>query len=431
MTGPVTLQHWLRHLEQQGPAPIALGLERVGLVSRRLWPTAKRIPVADLVLTVGGTNGKGSVVATTDALLRAAGRRVGRYTSPHLRHFNERIVIDGQMVSDEALLQAFEQVEQARGQTDLTYFEFTTLAAFWLFSQARLDVAVLEVGLGGRLDAVNLIDADVAVITGIALDHQSFLGDSREAIGLEKAGIARSGRPLVLGERQPPDGLLSTLQARGARLLQLGRDFDIVGARQTEALLRLPGGQTLTLLAPTLPGQHQWDNLAVATVAVASLPTALFPDRMLQQRAQALLQLPGRLQPVPAPVPTRVDVAHNPQAAAALAQWWSTQPGPRHAVFGLLADKDLSGVIKPLLPLVDVWHPIQLQGPRARPVSEIVAALRQAGAVVEAGGDRHLPAVWDKLQQQLEAAPAGSNVVAFGSFLLVADVLELTSPVPA
>lgn len=421
------LENWLARLERAGPAPIALGLERVEAVAGRLFAG----PLLQCpVLTVAGTNGKGSVVHHADALLRAAGLHTGRYTSPHLLRFNERIVIDGQAVSDGQLLAAFEAVDAARAGTDLTYFEFTTLAALWLFAQADLDAVVLEVGLGGRLDAVNLVDADVAVITSIDLDHQAWLGEDRDAIGYEKAGIARPGRPLLLGERDPPLRLLQTASVVGARLLRLGIDYEHEGPLNAHRL-RLPDGQRIDMLPPTLAGRHQWDNLATALAAVHLLRPELILDASLQTRALAGRPLAGRLQRITAALPAYVDVAHNAQAAAALADWWSAQPGERHAIFGLLADKDLAAVVAPLLPLVRHWHPVQLAGPRARPVAEIVDALRALGGKVQLHADPSPAQVWSELLKDLAPdcagrAEAGTSVVAFGSFLLVADILATT-----
>lgn len=418
------LEDWLARLEQAGPAPIALGLERVSAVAERLFGGP---PLDCPVLTVGGTNGKGSVVHHADALLRAAGLRTGRYTSPHLLRFNERIALDGHPVRDRQLIAAFEAVQAAQADTELTYFEYTTLAALWLFARSGLDAVVLEVGLGGRLDAVNLVDADVAVITSIDLDHQAWLGPDRDAIGYEKAGIARPGRPLLLGERDPPWRLLQTVSGVGARLLRLGIDYEHGGPSAAHRL-RLPDGRWIAMQPPTLAGRHQWDNLATALVAVHELRPDLILDDSLQSRALAGRPLAGRLQRVSAVLPAYVDVAHNAQAAAALADWWSAQAGQRHAVFGLLADKDLPAVVAPLLPLVECWHPVQLRGPRARPVAAIADALRELGAKLVVHADPRPSRVWSDLMMDLAAqatADAGPSVVAFGSFLLVADILAL------
>ncbi len=424
-----TLADWLSRLERRGQTPIVLGLERIAAVDARLREAGVDRPVARSVLTVAGTNGKGSVVAYADSMLRACGLRVGRYTSPHLLAFNERIAIDGVPVSDAALVEAFERIDQARGAIDLTYFEFATLAAFELFRAADLDVAVLEIGLGGRLDAVNLIDADVGVITSIGLDHQEYLGDDRDAIGFEKAGIARAGKPLVLAEPDPPPRLLEEVGRRGAVLLMVERDFgwlDEIDERvcRPDRCCRTyhsPIDEELPLPAPPLPGAHQWDNLAAAVTAVLLLPLRreLRPKKL--RAGIVATRLPGRLQRIEAAVPVWLDVAHNPHGAVALAEWLENCPRPRHAVFGLLADKDLDGVLATLLDQIDCWHPVQLAGPRAMPVAVLAAALRAAGARVQMQGERGPQQVWTKAMRL--AVEQGGSLIGFGSFLLVADVL--------
>jgi dihydrofolate synthase/folylpolyglutamate synthase len=425
-----TLADWLGRLEQRGPAPIALGLERIAAVDERLRRAGIDRPLAGSVLTVAGTNGKGSVVAYADSMLRACGLRVGRYTSPHLLSFNERIVINGAPVSDALLVEAFERIEQARGDIDLTYFEFTTLAAFELFRGADLDVAVLEVGLGGRLDAVNLIDADVAVITSIGLDHQEYLGPDRDSIGFETAGVARAGKPLVLAEPDPPAGLLQEVARRGAVLLSVAEDF---GWRRELALRsphpaehdRIyfgPRDEALALPPPPLPGAHQWGNLAAAVTAIRLLPLkpALAPECL--RAGIASTRLAGRLQRVEAAVPAWLDVAHNPHGAIALASWLQDCPRPRHAVFAVLAEKDLTGVLAPLLEQIDCWHPVQLTGPRAMPVEALVTALRGVGARIAVNGDRRPLPVWHSAMSQV--AEEGGCLIGFGSFLVVAELLR-------
>jgi dihydrofolate synthase/folylpolyglutamate synthase len=427
--GAGSLADWLSRLERRGPAPIALGLERIAAVDARLRKSGIDRPIARSVLTVAGTNGKGSVVAYADSMLRAGGLRVGRYTSPHLLVFNERIVIDGVMVSDEALVGAFERIDQARGEIDLTYFEFTTLAAFELFRASNLDVAVLEVGLGGRLDAVNLIDADVAVITSIGLDHQEYLGPDRDSIGFEKAGVARSGKPLVLAEPDPPARLLEEAHKREALLYQVTTDFGWRPEPAAEAEGRVgswrryygPHDEGLPLPAPALSGQHQWGNLAAAVTAVRLLPGGARLDAASLRAGIQAARLAGRLQRIEAPVPAWLDVAHNPHGAVALASWLKGCPQPRHAVFGLLADKDLDGVLAPLLAQIECWHPVQLGGPRAMPVEALAAALCAAGARVQMQGDRGPQRVW-KAAMRL-AVEQGGSLIGFGSFLLVTDVL--------
>lgn len=423
------LSAWLARLERRGPAPIALGLERIAAVDARLRKHGLDRPLASRVLSVGGTNGKGSVVAYADSMLRACGLRVGRYTSPHLLAINERIAIDGMAVSDAALVEAFERIESARGEIDLTYFEFTTLAAFELFRAAELDVAVLEVGLGGRLDAVNLIDADVAVITSIGLDHQAYLGPDRDSIGFEKAGIARVDKPLILAEPDPPARLLQAVRSRAAELFRVALDFgwrpeSAEASEYPDRRYRVyfgPKDEALSLPVPPLPGAHQWGNLAAAVTAIRLLPqgSALAPDCL--RAGIVSTQLAGRLQRVDAAVPAWLDVAHNPHGAAALAEWLRTCPRPRHAVFAVLADKDLDGVLAPLLAQIDVWHPVQLDGPRAVPLRQLAERLEALGARVDQSPEDDPVRVWAEALRQAEAG--GGCVIGFGSFLLVAELL--------
>ncbi len=349
------LADWLAWLELQHPKSIDLGLERVGLVADRLRLRELGCPV----ITVGGTNGKGSTVATLVSLGLAAGLRVGSYTSPHLLHFNERICLDGQPVADALIVQALEAVDGVREGVSLTYFEFTTLAAFWIFQQAGLGLAVLEVGLGGRLDAVNLVDADVAVVTSIGLDHTDWLGPDRDSIGREKAGIYRAQRPAICGDREPPASLLAVARDKGSRLLCKGQDYDFEAGdaawtyRDTEGELRgLP-----------LPGVAL-DNAATALAAwrAAGLPA----EAAVLATGLAQAKLSGRLERVGQAPEILLDVAHNPHGAAFLMrQLPPAQPGQRTlAVFAMLADKDAGGVLDACLGRVDAWYLASLAVPR-------------------------------------------------------------------
>lgn len=423
---PADLAGWLALLETLHPQPIAMGLDRVRAVLMRMG-----VALACPVITVTGTNGKGSTTAFCDAMLRAAGYRTGRYTSPHLTRYNERVALDGVAVDDAALLAAFDAVEDARcagdTATPLTYFEFGTLAALWIFARARADAVVLEVGLGGRLDAVNVVDADIAVLTSVAIDHVDYLGTTREDIGREKAGIFRAGRPAVCGERDVPHSVVAHAQALGAALLLIGRDYD--GVRQgNQWSYRGPGGDRHGLPIPALRGDYQIGNAATAMAALGSLrerlpvPAAAIRDGLVH------VELPGRLQSLPGRPAIVLDVAHNPHAAQALA---GALPAmgyfPRTlAVFAMLADKDVAGVVTALRDRIDEWHVAPLPGPRGVRADALRDRLRSAGVAPET---IHVHA---DMTSAYEAAAArageADRIVVFGSFLTVAAALARGRP---
>jgi dihydrofolate synthase/folylpolyglutamate synthase len=417
-----TLDDWLGWIERQHPKTIAMGLERARAVA-----TAMQLPrPAPRVITVAGTNGKGSTVAFIEAIARAAGWKVGIYTSPHLLRYNERVRIDGVEADDAALIEAFEAVETARaGLGDaaptLTYFEYGTLAALWLFARSALDLAVLEIGLGGRLDTVNLVDADVAVITTVDLDHQALLGDTIEAIGAEKAGIARPWRPLVLGDDDPPASVLRHAYAIGASALRMGCDFFFERADETHWRWREIGCE-LELPMPALAAPVQLRNAAVAIAALRALPGELphaaFAAGVLDARIDARLQRFER-----DGVEIVVDVGHNPQASRALAAWLDAAPaiGPVHAVFAALGDKDYPGIVAPLAGRIDRWWLGGLAdaGPRGLPV----AALAERLAGTAAAGAAHAETVAAALADALRATPAGGRILVFGSFHTAAAAL--------
>lgn len=417
-----TLADWLSHIERQHPRSIDMGLERVRDVAGRLGlgrPAAR-------VVTVGGTNGKGSTVAFVESIARAAGLRVGAYTSPHLLAYNERVRIDGHDVGDAALVEAFEAVDAARGGVSLTYFEYGTLAALWLFERARLDLAVLEVGLGGRLDATNLVDADVAVITTVDIDHQDWLGPDREAIGFEKAGIARAWKPLVLGDDDPPSSVLRHAYAIGASALRIGCDFFfepvVEGASENDGWRWREIGCELMLPRPRLRAPAQVRNAAVAIAALRALDLDIPESAFAQGIAGARVR--GRLQRFERDgIEIVLDVAHNPQAARELANWMLAEPpeGEVRAVFAALADKDAQAVVEPLVPFVAQWHLAGLpgHGPRATDAAALAARL---GATDAAAGTRH-PDVASALEAACSGARAGDRILVLGSFHTVADAL--------
>ncbi|HZH43638.1 MAG TPA: bifunctional tetrahydrofolate synthase/dihydrofolate synthase [Lysobacter sp.] len=413
-----TLADWLAYIERQHAKPIDMGLERVRAVFERMQPG----PIANKVITVGGTNGKGSTVAFVEAIARAAGWRVGAYTSPHLLRYNERVRIDGAEADDAALVAAFEAVERARGDTPLTYFEFGTLAALWLFAGAGLDLAILEVGLGGRMDATNIVDADVAVITTVDLDHQDWLGPDRESIGFEKAGIARPWKPLVLGDDDPPASVLRHAYAIGASALRARCDFffeplDAQGWRWREV------GFRIDLPMPQLRAPVQLRNAAVAIAALRALRQPLKREAIAAGVAAA--RVPGRLQAFERDgIAVYVDVGHNPQAAQALAAWLRAQPasGVTHAVFAALADKDLAGVARALEGEVAHWHLAGLDAdtPRGLPADAFAARLQGCAAAL----GRRYPDVRSALDAALAAARPGDRVLVFGSFFTAAAALQ-------
>jgi dihydrofolate synthase/folylpolyglutamate synthase len=423
---PATLADWLAYIEQQHTQPIELGLDRLRVVQAALGQT-QRCPL----ITVAGTNGKGSTCAMLEAILTAAGYRVGLYTSPHLLHYNERVRINGRPVSDDALCAAFARVDQARsdkgGGLPLTYFEFGTLAAWEVFAAVAaadgLDVIILEVGLGGRLDAVNIYDADCAIVTGVDIDHTDFLGDTREQIGFEKAGVFRRGKPAICGDASPPQSLLAHAAAIGADLQVLGRDFSYV--TQTElrqwSWCGRHNAKRGGLAYPALRGQRQLANASVVLAVLDSLQAHL-PVAMAEIRAGlAKVELTGRFQCLPGRPVTVLDVAHNPQAAHVLADNLLDQGffGCTWAVCGMLRDKDSSAVIAALRGRIERWLPCSLGGPRASSAAELAQQLRNVGEQVVAEFESpHAAYTYAK-----ENAAENDRIVVFGSFLTVADVL--------
>ncbi|MGG2400021.1 bifunctional tetrahydrofolate synthase/dihydrofolate synthase [Pseudomonas sp. SH1-B] len=415
-----SLGEWLAYLEQLHPSAIDMGLDRSREVARRLG-LGKPAP---LVITVTGTNGKGSTCAFLASLLTGQGQKVGGYSSPHLLRYNERVVLQGREASDAELCQAFAAVEAARGEISLTYFEVGTLAAFWLFERAQLDAVVLEVGLGGRLDAVNLIDADLALITSIGLDHADWLGDTRESVAFEKAGIMRAGKPALCGDLDPPQPLLEQVLNLDAPLFLRGRDYDLSVSKQTWSWYGLDAqGQVLRLeQLPLL--DLPMENAALALQAYALLP---FPWSH-EQIVQSLLatRVTGRLDRRTLnwrgkTLTLLLDVGHNPHAAEYLAQRLESRPprGKRWAVFGLLADKDLTGVVAPLLDQVAGWAVAPLATSRSRPAQELAEHLQRQGAAVEQYADVHAA-----LDAQCEQAAEGDEILLFGSFFCVAEALD-------
>ncbi|MDN3517757.1 bifunctional tetrahydrofolate synthase/dihydrofolate synthase [Aquisalimonas lutea] len=410
-----TLDDWLNWQASLHPRLVDPGLDRVGAVADRLGLRPAAVPV----ITVAGTNGKGSSVALLDAMLAAAGYRTGAYTSPHLLRYNERIRIAGEEAPDEAIMAAFDAIDRARGEISLSYFEFGTLAALWLFRERAVDVMVLEVGLGGRLDAVNLLDPDVALLTSIGLDHAEWLGTDRDAIGREKAGILRAGRPAVFAGTAMPASVRDHAAALGAPLRVAGEAFHRHVADDGtwswwSATQHLDG-----LPAPALPGGMQYANAAGALAALEALADRLPVPPPAAAEGLRRARLPGRLQVIPGPVEWLLDVAHNADAAAVLAAEMRRRPvtGRCHAVLGIMARKDLGPVLDAVAAGVDTWWPLSLPDDEARPAAEVAAELRARGEPVAGTGDA------DALLRELTAAvKPGDRVVVFGSFRTVEEM---------
>jgi dihydrofolate synthase/folylpolyglutamate synthase len=408
------LSAWLRWLETLHPEEIELGLERVGTVAERL---GVRRP-APRVVTIGGTNAKGSIAALIEHVLLAHGVSCASYTSPHIEHFRERIRLDGREPEDARIVAALERIEGARVGVPLTFFEFTTLTALELVREQGVEVAVLEVGMGGRLDATNVVDADVAIIGPIGLDHSEWLGPDRDAIGGEKAGIARAGRPLLIGERDPPTGLVEAARSVGANTATLGRDFDWQPAPAGSAWhVRLGDeAEVFTLPEPADPAPFQKDNATTALAALTRLGVAMDTQSMRNGLARA--RTPGRFEVHPGSVQIILDVAHNPAAAGALAAALRARPvdGRLRLVIAMYRDKDIEGVVAALADVIDVAYPSSMDHPRGASGEHLLTVLAEAGLAcsgVSAG-----PV--DALERAGSESRDGDCIVVIGSFATVA-----------
>ena len=418
-----TLDDWLAHCERLHPKHIELGLERVRAVAERM---ALRFDCP--VFTVAGTNGKGSTCAMLEAILQQAGFRTGVYTSPHLVRFEERCRIRGEAVDASELIAACARVEGARGDIALTYFEFTTLAILAVLARAGLDAVILEVGLGGRLDAVNLIDADCAIITSVDIDHAELLGDTREQIGLEKAGILRTGRPAIVSDPVPPQSVIDRATEIGADLWLPGRDFNYSGDRQQWAWAGR-GRRYAGLAYPALRGANQLINASGVLAALEALRPRLPVTAQALRNGLAMVELPGRFQVVPGQPALVLDVAHNPHAVAALALNLDAMGffPTTHAVFGAMADKDLAPMLQRMDPIVDRWYFTDLPTPRAARGAALQAQWQALTQRRDAAS-----ALFDTPQAALAAAAAAATpadrIAVFGSFYTVGGVLEQGVP---
>jgi dihydrofolate synthase/folylpolyglutamate synthase len=420
------LSDWLAHCERLHPQNIDMGLERVREVAQRL-----NLRFDCPVITVAGTNGKGSTCAMLEAILGQAGFKTGVYTSPHLVHFEERLRLEGQAVQAQSLAVCFAEVEQARLQGEavsLTYFEFSTLAILLCMMRAELDVVVLEVGLGGRLDAVNIIDPDCAIITSIDLDHMEFLGPDRESIGREKAGIMRAGRPVVVSDPVPPQSVLDHAQALGADLWRFGHDFNFSGDKQQWGWAGR-GRRYSGLAYPALRGANQLVNASGVLAALTALRERLPVTAQAVRSGLAFVELPGRFQIIPGQPTLVLDVAHNPHSVAALTANLDAMGffPTTHAVFGAMADKDLEPMFSKIGPVINKWYFTDLPTPRAASAQDLramwLAQPKQVSEDVQCFSDPMAA-----LQAAIDAADPADRIVVFGSFYTVGGVLQNGTP---
>lgn len=417
-----SLDQWLSYLETLHPKAIDMSLDRVRAVAGKLGLT---YPFT--VIMVGGTNGKGSTCAMLEAILISAGYHVGMYTSPHLIHYNERIRVNGEIASDAQIIQQFDAINRVRGDISLTYFEFSTLAALLLYEHSGIDIAVLEVGMGGRLDAVNIVDADCSIVTSIDIDHAEWLGDTREKIGFEKAHIFRPGRPAICADPRPPESVVAYAHEIGADLWVSGKDFNYSGDRQQWAYGGR-GRRRAGMSYPALRGANQLLNAAAALAALESLEDRLVVPQQAIRVGLSLVTLPGRLQTVPGRPLIILDVAHNPHAAAALAQNMEGMGfyPETHVVVGMLRDKDARGVISQFMGQIDHWYCATTAGPRGLDGSELATIVNDLlppadkEVVTVASFDNPVQAFAEAREQ----ASGNDRILVFGSFSTVGPVLK-------
>ena len=416
----MNLAEWLAYQERIHPQPIALGLERIAEVKSRIHGNT---PPPFSVITVTGTNGKGSCVALLEAILHNSGYRVGVYTSPHLLRYNERIRIQRREVSDAELCIAFSRIETARGTIPLTYFEYGTLAALDLFYQSNLNWVILEVGLGGRLDATNILDPDVSIVTTVDLDHLDWLGPDRESIGREKAGIFRSGRPAICGDSHPPESLIARAHALNAPLYIQSRDFGWRTSNSSEWEWWSNDFTQRGLPIPRMRGVHQYHNAATVLMALSCIANRTIILSPIIHHALITVELPGRFQILPGAVPVILDVAHNPQAAISLAGNLDAIPslGKTHAVIAMLADKDITGVVAALRGRIDTWYLAPISGARGAPAERIAESLDQikdiAPRVIYSD-------ITTALASAYNSVIPSDRIVVFGSFHTVAAAIR-------
>ncbi|MDH4216757.1 MAG: bifunctional tetrahydrofolate synthase/dihydrofolate synthase [Gallionella sp.] len=414
---PNTLADWLTYLESLHPKTIALGLERVAQVKQRL-----NLNPDFPIITVGGTNGKGSVCALLESMLHAAGYKVGCYTSPHLLRYNERVRIAKKQASDAELCASFERIEHARDVIPLTYFEFGTLAAMQCFIEHNVDVAILEVGLGGRLDAVNVFDSDCAVVASVDIDHTDYLGDTREQIAFEKAGIFRSGKVAICADSNVPQAVTDYAEKIGAQLWRIGLEFSFEEQKTKQWNYRSITGARNALPYPALRGAFQLGNASAALAALDALKGRLPVSMEAVRRGLVEVQLAGRFQVVPGSPMLILDVAHNPHAARSLAQNLASLPPCPHtwAVFAMLRDKDIAGVAAALDPHIDTWLVASIDAPRGATAAELAQVLQNSGV---RGAIQTFNNIAGAIGYACNAAGENDRIAAFGSFYTVAEAM--------
>jgi dihydrofolate synthase / folylpolyglutamate synthase len=410
------LQDWLTWQESLHPLTIDLGLERVAKVFHDLNSDYRKPPT----ITVAGTNGKGSCIATLEAIYRAQGYRVGAYTSPHILKYNERIKINGTPVADELICEAFAKIEAARGDTSLSYFEFGTLAALELFARAEVDVQLLEVGLGGRLDAVNIIDPDIAIISSIGIDHVDWLGETREIIAREKTGIFRTATPAVIGDQDPPQSLRQSAIEKHTPIYCIGQDFDY--KKQATGWDWCCGERCIHLPNPKLKGEHQYRNAASVIFAVTALADRLPISETAMRLGLTNVQLSGRFQLIESEIPILLDVGHNPEAVKTLVDYLTTTfPEKRiHAIFSMMKDKDIASVLEIMSPVIHDWFFAPLTNPRAATESMMRIIFSQSSVANVSFGFTDFAKAYQAAKNH---AQQGDLLLVFGSFLLVSDCL--------
>lgn len=411
-----SLQDWLSWQESLHPVTIDLGLERVTKVFNNLNPAYQKPPT----ITVAGTNGKGSCVATLEAIYRAQGYKVGAYTSPHILKYNERIKINGEPVADDLICAAFSKIEAARHGISLSYFEFSTLAALEIFKQQQVDIQLLEVGLGGRLDAVNLIDPDVAIISSIGIDHVDWLGATREAIAKEKAGIFRADTPAVVGDTDPPNSLLRVAHDKKALLYRIDEHFSY--QKHLTGWNWQAGEQILHLPHPVLKGEHQYRNAASVIFAITCLNKLLPVSETAIQHGLENVQLSGRFQLINGDIPLLLDVGHNPEAVKTLVDYLQSNFSDKrvHAIFSMMKDKDIDSVLNIMKPVITDWFFAPLTNPRAANKDQMQRIFSQNSITQVCFNYTNFAQAYQAAKSQ---ARHGDLLLVFGSFILISDCL--------
>ena len=416
----MNLNDWIGYIESIHPSTIDLTLERIKIVIERL-----NLDISFPILTIGGTNGKGSTCSILESIYKEAGYKVACYTSPHFLHFNERIKIQAVAVSDELICEAFSRIESAREGVTLTYFEYGTIAAMIIFSEAHVDVAILEVGLGGRLDAVNVFDADCAIVTTVDLDHMDYLGHTREAIGFEKAGIYRTEKTAIFGDFDPPQSLIKHAELIHADLKIIGKDFGYEVHHDSFDFL-IDSSFVMNLPLPKLQGDFQLANATNALMALKAMEDKLPLTEISIQKGITLTLLPGRFQEVKTMPSLIFDVAHNPQAARSLSHNLKTHVvlGKTIAVFSILKDKDIFGVIQVLNLDIDAWFIAEIQNERAASIENISNAIQKINPSAHIEAFKNIQEAYQFASKEVTR---NDRIIVFGSFFTVADIMKIIS----